>query len=88
MSINFSMSSVAVTIKELFESGQSASKICDLLKGRADRSGVHKLLKRLQETGSALPKTRSTPSRKVYGGERWAYVHFIRGAANYPIIYP
>ena len=22
------------------------------------------------------------------GGERWAYVHFIGGAANYPIIYP
>ena len=21
-------------------------------------------------------------------GERWAYVHFIVGAANYPIIYP
>ena len=23
-----------------------------------------------------------------YRGERWAYVHFIGGAANYPIIYP
>ena len=28
------MISVAVTIQELFESGQSPSKICDLLKGR------------------------------------------------------
>ena len=23
-----------------------------------------------------------------YRGKRWAYVHFIGGAANYPIIYP
>ena len=23
-----------------------------------------------------------------YRGERWAYVHFLGGAANYPIIYP
>ena len=23
-----------------------------------------------------------------YRGQRWAYVHFIGGAANYPIIYP
>ena len=48
------MSSVAVTIQELFESGQSPSKICNLLKGRVSRSGVYKVLKRLKETGSAL----------------------------------
>ena len=59
------MSSVTVTSQELFECGQSLSKICDLLKGRASRSGVYKILKRLKETGSALPKVRSTPSRKV-----------------------
>ena len=59
------MSLVAVTIQELFESGQTPSKICDLLKGRASRSGLYKVLKRLKETGSALPKVRSTPSRKV-----------------------
>ena len=59
------MSSVAVTIQELFESGKSPSKICDLLKGRASRSGIYKVLKRLKETGSALRKVRSTPSREV-----------------------
>ena len=67
MSIKFSMSSVAVTIQELFESGlsPSPSKICDLLKGRASRSGVYKVLKHLKETGLVLPKVRSTPGRKV-----------------------
>ena len=60
------MSSVAVTIQELFESWQSPSKIRNLLKGRASRSGVYKVLKRLKETGgSALPKVRRTQSRKV-----------------------
>ena len=59
------MSSVAVTIQELFEFVQSPSKICDLLKARASRSGVCKVLKRLKETGLALPKVRSSPSRKV-----------------------
>ena len=61
------MSSVAVTIQELSESGQAPSKIYDLLKGRASRSGVYKVLKHLEETGSALPKVRSTLtlSRKV-----------------------
>ena len=64
MSIKFGMSSVGVTIQELFEFGQSSSKICDFLKSRASRSGAYKVLKRLKETGSALPKM-STPSRKV-----------------------
>ena len=59
------MSSVAVTIQEFFESGQSPRKICDLLKGCASRSCVYKVLKNLIEIGSALPKLRSTPSRKV-----------------------
>ena len=59
------MSSVVVTIQELFESRQSPSNICDLLKGRASRSNVYKILKRLKETGSALPKVKSTPSSKV-----------------------
>ena len=58
------MSSVAVTIQELFESGQSPIKICDLLKIRASRSGVFKVLNRLKDT-SAFPKVKSTPSRKV-----------------------
>ena len=59
------MSSVAVTLQELFESGQSLSKICNLLKSRASRSGLYKVLKHLKETGSALPKVKSTLSRKV-----------------------
>ena len=59
------MSSVTVTIQELFESGQSLSKILDLLKRRTSRSGVYKVHKRLKETGPDLPKVRSTLSRKV-----------------------
>ena len=59
------MSPVAVTIHKLFESGQSPSKICDFLNDRASRYDIYKVLKRLKETGSALPKVRSTPSRKV-----------------------
>ena len=59
------MISVAVTIQELFESEQSPSKTCALLKGRASRSGVSKVLKRLKETGSAIQKVRSTPSRNI-----------------------
>ena len=27
-------------------------------------------------------------NHQLPGGERWAYIHFIGGAANYPIIYP
>ena len=59
------MSAVAVTIQKLFESGKSPSKLSGLPKGRASRSGVYKVLKRLKETGSALPKAKSTPSRKA-----------------------
>ena len=63
--MKFNISSVAVTIQELFESKQSPSKIFDLLKSRASRPGVYKFLKRLKETGLALPKERSPPSHKV-----------------------
>ena len=59
------MSSVAVTIQELLKSGQSPSQICDLLKGCASRSGIYSVLKRLKGTVSALPKVKSTPSRKI-----------------------
>ena len=59
------MNSVAVTIQKLFQFGQSPSKICNLLKSCASRSGVYKVLKRLKETSSALSKLRSSPSRKV-----------------------
>ena len=65
MSIKFSMSSVAVTIRELFESGQSPSKICDLLKSRASRFGVYKVFKHLKETGLDLTTVMSTQSHKV-----------------------
>ena len=41
------------------------NKMCDLLKGRASRSGVYKVLKRLKATDSALSNVRSTPNRKV-----------------------
>ena len=59
------MSTVNAAIQELFESGQTPSQICKVLKGRVSRSGVYKALKRLKETGSVLPKVRSTPNRKV-----------------------
>ena len=59
------MSSIPVTIQERIESGQSTSKICDLLKGRANRSGVYKVLKHLKKRGLALSNVRRTPSRKV-----------------------
>ena len=59
------MSSVAVTIQELFESGQSPSKMCNLLKCRVSRSGVYKILERLKKTSSALLKAKSTPSLKA-----------------------
>ena len=52
------MNSIDVTIQEVFESGQSSSKICGLPKGRASRT-------QLKETGSSLLKVRSTPSRKI-----------------------
>ena len=67
------MSSVAVTIQEHFETGQSPRKICDLLKGRVSRCVVYKVLKRLKKAGSALSKVRITPSRKV----RMQIFHFI-----------
>ena len=52
-------------IYELFQTGKRPSGIFTLLKLHASRSGVYKVLKRLRETGSALPKVRSTLSRRV-----------------------
>ena len=57
------MSTATASVQELFESGQTLSKICKLLRGRVSRVGVYKSLKRLKATGSGLPKVRSTPNR-------------------------
>ena len=60
------MSFSAVTTQELFEFGQSPGKICDLLKGRASRSGVYKVRSQACERDRlGLPMVRSTQSRKV-----------------------
>ena len=36
----------------------------------------------------ALSNQELSGAKSELPGERWAYVHFIGGAANYPIIYP
>ncbi len=59
------MSTISAAIYELFQTGKTPSEIFRLLKPRVSKSGVYKVLKRLRETGSALPKVRSTPSRRV-----------------------
>ena len=59
------MSTIRAAIYELFQKGRKPSEICKLLKPRVSRSGVNKVLKRLRETGSTLPKLRSTPIRRV-----------------------
>ena len=59
------MSTASASIQELFKSEQPPSKICKLVKGRVNRAGVYKALKRLKTTGSALFKARSTPKRNV-----------------------
>ena len=59
------MGTVTVTVQDLFESGQTPSKVCTLLRGFMSRSGVYKALKHLKETGSALPKVGSTPGCRV-----------------------
>ena len=41
------------------------NEIFKILKPRLSRSVVNKILKRLRETGSALPKVRTTPNRKT-----------------------
>ena len=38
---NFTMSTVTASIQELFESGQTFSKKCKLLKGRVGTAGVY-----------------------------------------------
>ena len=59
------MGTVTATVRELFESERTPSKVSTLLRGCVGRSGVSKALKHLKETGSALPKVGSTPGRRV-----------------------
>jgi len=60
---------MAKTVNEVIEkhcyNGKSPSEIAKLLKGSASRSGVYKAVKRFRDTGSCLPKVRSTPERLV-----------------------
>ena len=56
------MSTISAVINELFKTGKTPSEILMLLKLRVSRSSVHKVMKCLRETGSALPKVKSTPS--------------------------
>ena len=64
------MSSVAVTIQEIFESGQSPSNICDLLKGRAKDLVSTRFSSVWKRQASPLPKVRSTSNHKVRTPER------------------
>ena len=59
------MSTISITINEIFQTGKTPSDIFKLLKPRVSSAGVHKVLKHLRETGSALPKVTSTPSHRV-----------------------
>ena len=59
------MDTVTATVQELSESGRTPGKVSTLLRGCVVRSGVSKALKRLKETGSALPKVGSTPGCRV-----------------------
>ena len=43
----------------------SAAKIFKVLKGTVSCSGLYKAVKRFRETGSCLPKVRSTPKRPI-----------------------
>ena len=60
---------MAKTINEVIETHchkrVSSSRISQLLKGTASHSGVYKAVKRFGETGSCLPKVRSTSERSV-----------------------
>ena len=67
------MSSVAATIQELFESGQSSSKICDLLKGwclhgsqafKKDRLGPPKGEEHSKSQGCYSISSSETPERR------------------------
>ena len=59
------MESISSTVSELFQTGKTLRHIFKILKPRVSRSGVYKILKRLRETGSALPKVRTTPNQKT-----------------------
>ena len=59
------MATVTATVRELSESRRTPGKVSILLRGCVGRSGVSKALKRLKETGSALPKVGNTPGRRV-----------------------
>ena len=50
------MGTVTATVRELSKLGWTPGKVSTLLRGCVGRSGVSKALKRLKETGSALPK--------------------------------
>ena len=59
------MSTISTAIYEPLQTGKTRSDIIKLLKPRVSRSGVHKVLRSLRETGSTLPKVRSAQSRRV-----------------------
>ena len=61
------MGTVTETVRELSESGRTPGKVSTLLSDCVGRSDVSKALKRLKETGLALPKVGSTPGRRVRG---------------------
>ena len=53
------------SIKKMYRDGMSASKIFMLLKKHVSRSGVFKGVKRLKETGTSMPRVKSTSERPV-----------------------
>ena len=59
------MSTISAAINELFQTGKTPSEILKLMKSRVSRSGAHKVLKCLMETGSAQPKVGSTLSLRL-----------------------
>ena len=59
------MSTISAAIYELFQTWKIPREIFQVLKPCVSRSGVCKVLKSLMETGSALPKVRSTPRQKL-----------------------
>ena len=54
------MSTISAAIEELSQTGKTPSENFKLLKPRVSGSCVYKTLKCLRETGSTLPKVRST----------------------------
>ena len=52
-------------IGRLHASGKTAAEIFKILKPTVSRSGVYKVIQRFKNTGSYLPKVRSTPPRPV-----------------------